>query len=137
MPPTRPRRAHHPDLDAGGAVASSEATEYGALRNIDNAQITAVADNPLVLDRSTGCLYLPGGKKVALSDPSGAKLQQSGPAASFRATATANALVKQPLDGSAATVTDLGAAGNPAPALLPVRRLDRLAEVRPGLRQPR
>lgn len=105
-------------LDAGGAVASSESTDYAALRNIENAQIAAVGDKPVVLDPATGSLFLPGGKKVALPDPAGAKLQQSGPAASFVAIATAKALVKQPLDGSAATVTDLGAAGA---AAAPVR----------------
>ena len=105
-------------LDAGGAVASSESTDYAALRNIENAQIAAVGDKPVVLDPATGSLFLPGGKKVALPDPAGAKLQQSGPTASFVAIATAKALVKQPLDGSAATVTDLGAAGA---AAAPVR----------------
>jgi hypothetical protein len=115
MPPTRPRgELTALKLDAGGAVDSSEATEYAALRNIDNAQIAAVGDKPVVLDPATGSLYLPGAKKAALPDPSGAKLQQSGPATSFVAIATAKPLIKRSLDGSAATVTDLGAAGHPA-----------------------
>lgn len=105
-------------LDSAGTVASQESVPVEALRNIENAQITAVGDKPVVLDPATGSLFLPGGKKVSLPDPAGAKLQQSGPAASSVAIATSKALIKQPLDGSAATVTDLGAAGN---AAAPVR----------------
>ena len=101
-------------LDAAGTVASRESRPYEALRNVGNAQIAAVGDKPVVLDPDTGSLFLPNGKKVDLPDPAGARLQQSGPDASFVAVATSTALVKQPLDGSAATITDLGAAGNPA-----------------------
>lgn len=105
-------------LDSAGAVVSENSVEYAALRNIENAQIAAVGDKPVVLDPATGSLYLPGGKKVALPDPAGARIQQSGADASFVAVATSKALIKQPLDGSAAIVTDLGATGN---AAAPVR----------------
>ena len=47
--------------------------------NIDNAQVTALGDKPLVLDPATGSLYVPGGKKVARPDTAGAKLQRSRP----------------------------------------------------------
>lgn len=101
-------------LDSAGNVSSRKAEPYEALRGIENAQITAVGDKAVILDTSTGTLYLPGGKKVAVPDPSAAKLQQSGPAAPFVAVATSTSLVKQPLDGSAATVIGLDAAGSPA-----------------------
>ncbi|WLQ08341.1 Ig-like domain-containing protein [Arthrobacter oryzae] len=101
-------------LDEGGAIASRDTEPHETLRTIENAQIAAVGNKPVVLDPATGSLYLPGGKKVQVADPAGAKLQQSGPGASFVAVATSKALIKQPLDGSAATTTDLGAAGLPA-----------------------
>ncbi|WP_455835183.1 Ig-like domain-containing protein [Pseudarthrobacter siccitolerans] len=101
-------------LDAAGSVSAQKSEAYEALRSIENAQITAVGDKAVVLDAATGSLYLPGGKKVALADPAGAKLQQTGPAAPFVAVATSKGLVKQPLDGSEATVIGLDAEGSPA-----------------------
>lgn len=105
-------------LDGSGAVSSEDTAEYAALRGIENAQIAAVGDKSVVLDPATGSLYLPGGKKVTLPDSSGARIQQSGADASFVAVATSKALIKQPLDGSSATVIDLGTTGN---AAAPVR----------------
>lgn len=105
-------------LDASGNVGSQKSEQHDALRGIENAQIAAVGDSAVVLDAAKGSLHLPGGKKVVLQDPAGAKLQQSGPAAPFVAVATSKALVKQPLDGSSPTVIPLDAAGS---AAAPVR----------------
>ncbi|GAA5194266.1 Ig-like domain-containing protein [Arthrobacter gyeryongensis] len=100
-------------VDSAGGVASKDTVPYDGIRNIKGAQITAVGDQPVVLDGSSGELFLPGGKKVTLPDGAGAKLQQSGPGTGFVAIATPKSLTKQPLDGSAATVVDLGSVGAP------------------------
>ncbi|MDZ4352518.1 MAG: Ig-like domain-containing protein [Arthrobacter sp.] len=97
-----------------GGVDSRDTVRYEEIRNVENVQIAAVGDKPVLFDPDAGTLHLPGGRQAPLPDAKDAKLQQSGPAADFVAVATRTALIKQPLDGSAATIVELGTSGTPA-----------------------
>ncbi|MET3935703.1 hypothetical protein ABIE00_003749 [Arthrobacter sp. OAP107] len=101
-------------VNATGGVDSRTTVQYGQIRNKDNVQLAAVGDKPVLFDADGGILLLPGGRVAQVPDAADAKLQQSGPAADFVAVTTKKALIKQPLDGSAATVVDLGTSGTPA-----------------------
>lgn len=101
-------------VNAAGGVESRNSVQYGPIRNKEDVQLAAVGDQPVLFDADAGTLHLPAGRQVQLPDAAGAKLQQSGPAADFVAVATKNSLIKQPLDGSAPTVVELGATGTPA-----------------------
>ena len=85
-----------------------------AIRDVEDLQIAAVGDKPVLFDPGNGTLHLPGGRQAQLPDAKDAKLQQSGPSADFVAVATKTGLIKQPLDGSAATIVELGTSGTPA-----------------------
>ena len=84
----------------------------GLLDGADDAVLTTVGDEPVVLDRTDGRLRLPGGDVVEVTDAQGARLQQPGTATPHVAYATSSALVLQPLDG--ATAVTRAAAGVPA-----------------------
>jgi hypothetical protein len=101
-------------VNATGGVDSRNTVQYQSIRNKENVQVAAVGDQPVVFDAGAGTLHLPSGRLVQLPDAADAKLQQSGPAADFVAVSTKKGLIKQPLDGSAATVVDLGTSGTPA-----------------------
>jgi hypothetical protein len=101
-------------LNATGAVDSRNSVAYEQIRNKDKLQVAAVGDKPVVFDADGGFLYLPGGRVAQVPEAAGARLQQSGPASDFVAVATSRGLVRQPLDGSAATVADVGRPGTPA-----------------------
>ncbi|WP_454041339.1 Ig-like domain-containing protein [Cellulosimicrobium sp. Marseille-Q8652] len=66
--------------------------------------VTAVGDQPVVLDRSGGQLILPGEKAVALDGADGAQLQQPSAASDDVVVATSTGLVTQPLGGGDAQV---------------------------------
>ncbi|MCA5895058.1 tandem-95 repeat protein [Isoptericola sp. NEAU-Y5] len=78
-------------------------TELGLLDEGDEVELTTVGDDVVVLDRTDGELRLPGGDVVPVSGAQGARLQQPGESSDTVAYATAAALVRQPLDGGAAT----------------------------------
>lgn len=101
-------------VNATGGVDSHNTVQYEPIRNKENLQVAAVGDQPVLFDADAGTLHLPGGRLAQLPDAADAKLQQSGPAADFVAVSTKQGLIKQPLDGSAATVVDLGTSGTPA-----------------------
>ena len=101
-------------VNATGGVDSHDTVPYEAIRNVEDLQIAAVGDKPVLFDPGNGTLHLPGGRQTPLPDAKDAKLQQSGPAADFVAVATKTALIKQPLNGSAATIVELGTSGTPA-----------------------
>ena len=101
-------------VNATGGVDSRDSVQYGAIRDVEDLQIAAVGDKPVLFDPGNGTLHLPGGHQAQLPDAKDAKLQQSGPSADFVAVATKTGLIKQPLDGSAATVVELGTSGTPA-----------------------
>ncbi|WP_255365230.1 Ig-like domain-containing protein, partial [Cellulosimicrobium sp. I38E] len=62
-------------------------------------EVTAVGDEPVVLDRSASQLVLPGGKTVALEDGAEARLQQPSAGSQNVVVATTTGLVTQPLKG--------------------------------------
>ena len=90
-------------------------TERVSLREDSDIQITAVGDQAVVLDRSTGTLNLPGGEQVQLDGLEEAELQiPSGPADTV-AVATRESLINQPLGGGdALTQRASGRPGAPA-----------------------
>ncbi|MBT1002528.1 tandem-95 repeat protein [Paenarthrobacter sp. DKR-5] len=98
-------------VDASGAVAGQDVSTLEGLKGASNPQLAVVGSKPVLLDPGTGTLYLPGGRTVHVDNAADARLQQSGPESSFVAVATRSALLKQPLDGSAATRVDVGASG--------------------------
>lgn len=67
-------------------------------------EVTAVGDEPVVLDRSGGRLVLPGGESVTLDGADQAALQQPSAAEDAVVVATSTGLVSQPLDGGDAQV---------------------------------
>ncbi|WP_285821159.1 Ig-like domain-containing protein [Cellulosimicrobium sp. Marseille-Q4280] len=66
--------------------------------------VTAVGDEPVVLDRSGGQLVLPDGKTVGVEGADGAQLQQPSKSSDSVVVATSTGLVTQPLGGGDAQV---------------------------------
>ncbi|CAM3478123.1 Ig-like domain-containing protein [Isoptericola cucumis] len=87
-------------------------TDLGLLDEADDVVLTAVGDEPVILDRTDGELRLPSGDVVDVAEAQEAQLQQVGESSDAVAYATASALVLQPLDGGAATQRQ--ASGSPA-----------------------
>ena len=81
--------------------------------------ITAVGDQPVVLERGTGILHLPEGKSVSLGT-SGLVLQQPGPDADSVLVASRNELISVPLDGGKVTRTPSAKEGS-APEGVPAQ----------------
>ncbi|WP_454851511.1 Ig-like domain-containing protein [Promicromonospora soli] len=75
-------------------------------------QVSAVGDEPVVLDQSTGTLVLPGGDAVEIENGAQAMLQQPSDDADNVVLATPNGLVSQPLGGGDATTRT--ASGKPS-----------------------
>jgi hypothetical protein len=101
-------------VDAAGETTASESGTWEGLKGAGDLQLAVVGDKPVVLDASRGKLFLPGGRELALENARDAKLQLSGPAADAVAISTQKALLKQPLDGSAAKTVTFGGEGVPA-----------------------
>ncbi|MFF2316700.1 Ig-like domain-containing protein [Arthrobacter sp. NPDC058097] len=101
-------------VDAAGAPTHTESSAWDGLKGAGDLQLSVVGDQPVVLDSAAGKLFLPGGREVPLADAREAKLQQSGPASDYVAVATGKALLKQPLNGSAAKTVTFGGQGVPA-----------------------
>ena len=81
--------------------------------------ITAVGDQPVVLERGTGILHLPEGKSVSLGT-SGLVLQQPGPEADSVLVASRNELISVPMAGGKVTRTPSAKAGS-APEGVPAQ----------------
>ena len=81
--------------------------------------ITAVGDQPVVLERGTGILHLPEGKSVSLGT-SGLVLQQPGPDADSVLVASRTELISVPLDGGKVTRTPSAKEGS-APEGVPAQ----------------
>ncbi|MFE5294360.1 Ig-like domain-containing protein [Isoptericola sp. NPDC056618] len=77
-----------------------------------DVQVTTVGEEPVVLDRSTGKVVLPGGDAVEVDGGAEAQLQQPSPDSDIVLLATSRGLVSQPLDGG--TPTRRTANGTPA-----------------------
>ncbi|WP_242504223.1 Ig-like domain-containing protein [Promicromonospora panici] len=75
-------------------------------------QVSAVGDEPVVLDQSTGTLVLPGGDTVEVEDGAQAMLQQPSDDSDNVVLATTKGLVSQPLGGGDATTRT--ASGRPS-----------------------
>lgn len=115
-----------PDGTAWAAVAAAGTlTAYRpgaapAPRKLDGVapdaslSVTAVGSHGVVLDAAAGRLVVDGAAPVTLSGATGAVLQQPGADARAVEVATPDALVDQPLDGSAATRHPLPGTGVPA-----------------------
>lgn len=105
-------------VDANGEPTDTESSTWEGLKGAGDLQLTVVGDQPVVLDAAAGRLFLPGGRELNLtldSENAGeAKLQQSGPASDSVALATPKALLKQPLNGTAAKTVAAGGQGVPA-----------------------
>ncbi|MFJ3403414.1 Ig-like domain-containing protein [Promicromonospora sp. NPDC090134] len=80
-------------------------------------QVSAVGDQPVVLNQSTGNLILPGGDSVEIEDGSQGMLQQPSAEADNVVLATTKGLVSQPLGGGDAT-TRTAQGGPSAPVQL-------------------
>jgi hypothetical protein len=76
--------------------------------------MTTVGDQAVVFDSANGIAYLPGGKKVEVADSTGGVLQETGPESDAVLISTDTSLIRQPLDGGAATATSAGKPGKPA-----------------------
>ncbi|MCB7137080.1 Ig-like domain-containing protein [Cellulosimicrobium marinum] len=87
----------------GGAPAGEPTTSSLPVSPGADVAVTAVGDEPVVLDRSGGRLVLPDGTSVPLDAADGAALQQPSAASDHVVVATASGLVAQPLDGGDAT----------------------------------
>ncbi len=101
-------------VDANGERTNSEVTSVDGLKGAGDLQIAVVGDKPVLLDASSGNLFLPGGRKLQLQDAREAKLQQSSQDNSYVAIATRKALLKQPLDGGTAATVNADGEGVPA-----------------------
>ncbi|WP_454855652.1 Ig-like domain-containing protein [Promicromonospora soli] len=78
-------------------------------------RITAVGDEPVVLDQSTGTLVLPGGDAVEIAGAAQGALQQPSGDADVVVLATPSGLVSQPLGGGIATTRNApDASGTPS-----------------------
>jgi hypothetical protein len=98
----------------GSGFAEPEYRELG--RALNSARVTAVGDQFVVLDATTGGLVLPGGTTVELGPPGedGIVLQRPGPASPVVLVATGDSLRSVPLDGGEAETVYAGLSGRPA-----------------------
>ncbi|GAB3156976.1 Ig-like domain-containing protein [Microbacterium neimengense] len=84
---------------AGGVVGALKAVRLTGVSAGDDLEIAAVGDRGVVLDRTSGTLFLPDGSAIAIPDGEQARLQQSGTQTDAVFVATATALIRQPLGG--------------------------------------
>ena len=97
-----------------GAQGVAEEPEESELPVKTDAEVqaSAVGDEPVVLDQSTGTLVLRGGDTVEVDEGAGGKLQQPSDDSDVVVLATPKGLVSQPLDGGESTTRT--ASGNPS-----------------------
>ncbi|QUC01408.1 tandem-95 repeat protein [Cellulosimicrobium cellulans] len=97
-------------IPSTGALWTVETTSKGAVSGDPTStslpvgkgaevEVTAVGDEPVVLDRSASQLVLPGGRTVAVEGAEQARLQQPSAGSGDVVVATTDALVTQPLKG--------------------------------------
>ncbi|WP_249356051.1 Ig-like domain-containing protein, partial [Cellulosimicrobium cellulans] len=82
-----------------GAVSGDPASTSLPVGKGAEVEVTAVGDEPVVLDRSASQLVLPGGRTVAVEGAEQARLQQPSAGSGDVVVATTDALVTQPLKG--------------------------------------
>ncbi|WP_344818345.1 Ig-like domain-containing protein [Microbacterium soli] len=99
--------------DARGEVLDQTRDPIGELDDAERPAITAVGTTPVVLD-SAGTVLAPGGVRVELDADGGAVLQQTSAATDAVTVATADELIRVPLDGGEPTRMSAGGTGAPA-----------------------
>ncbi|WP_253691548.1 Ig-like domain-containing protein [Cellulosimicrobium protaetiae] len=82
-----------------GAVEGEPSSSALPVSKGAEVDVTAVGDEPVVLDRSASHLILPGGESVAVEGGGDARLQQPSQSSDVVVVATTDALVSQPLKG--------------------------------------
>ncbi|MGP9844301.1 hypothetical protein [Brachybacterium sp. 107] len=111
-----------PDTDdPRGSSAEEPIVVDGLSAAADQVQLSAVGEEPVILDKEHSVLRL--GVSATVHDLSAdgagpldtAQLQQAGPAADDVALATGSTLLRVPLDGGRARTTEAGAPGTPVP----------------------
>ncbi|WP_036964539.1 Ig-like domain-containing protein [Promicromonospora kroppenstedtii] len=91
-------------VPTGAQGTAKDADESSLPMSADaKIQVTAVGDQPVVLNQSTGNVVLPGGDSVEIKDASQGMLQQPSDKADNVVLATPSGLVSQPLGGGDAT----------------------------------
>ncbi|GAB4084437.1 Ig-like domain-containing protein [Myceligenerans cantabricum] len=106
----------------GGALTIVPTSDHGAPGEIEterisvqenaSLEVTAIGDQPVVLDKTVETLIVPGGERIRIEGLAESKLQQPSGEAGTVAVATTDSLINQPLDGSDALVQQ--ASGTPA-----------------------
>ena len=99
-------------VDSSGSVTSTTETVLPGVGPSAKLTITAVGNQPVVLDSTTNHLITSQGSPVRVAAQS--VLQQSGPASDRVLVATPTALIEQPLAGGTPTGKSAGASGTPA-----------------------
>ncbi|MFI9488849.1 Ig-like domain-containing protein [Promicromonospora sp. NPDC052451] len=100
-------------VETGATGAAGEVSESDlSVGKGAEIEVTAVGDQPVVLDRTASALVLPGDDVVDLADGAEARLQQPSDAADAVVVGTPKGLVTQPLRGGDATTRR--AEGTPA-----------------------
>ncbi len=113
--------AKHELLTIRTSTAHAPAVTMVALpSDLQNLAVTAVGTTPVVLDQTSGAVFVPGGSAATVSNSGGGPfvLQQVGPTASTVLVANGKTLFGVSLRGS--TITTLSTAGTGQPAA-PVR----------------
>ncbi|WP_338404040.1 Ig-like domain-containing protein, partial [Cellulosimicrobium arenosum] len=87
-----------------GTVEGDPQTSSLPVDKAAELSVTAVGDDPVVLDRSGSQLILPGGRSVSVDDGGSGVLQQPSAGSDVVMLATGSGLVSQPLGGGDATV---------------------------------
>jgi fibronectin type 3 domain-containing protein len=110
-------------VPADGKLYTVETSSHGVAQSVEESllplpadatvQVSAVGEEPVVLDQSSGNLVLPGGDTLKVEDGAQGMLQQPSDAADAVVVATTEGLVTQPLKGGDAARNDpQGAAGS-------------------------
>ena len=99
-------------LQADGTISEPQRTALPDLPENAEVTISAVGDRPVVLDTSTGTVYVDG-KAIVVEGARSAVLQQPSEASNAVTLSTDAALVRVPLDGSEPTTVDAGPEGSP------------------------
>ncbi|MFD6138765.1 Ig-like domain-containing protein [Promicromonospora sp. NPDC060271] len=112
----------HLAVPGDGKLYTIPTTKQGVAEQVDETalplgadaevQVSAVGDEPVVFDQTSGTLVLPGGETVKIADGAQGTLQQPSSATDDVVVATLNGLVVQPLAGGTSTLHSLK--GGPA-----------------------
>ena len=98
---------------SGGTAADVETIPLEGLSRDAEIELSAVGTTPVVLDRTSGDVYV-SDRRIALPGAVDGRLQQTGADAEAVYIATPTALLRQPLDGSPATTVAEVDSGVPA-----------------------